>query len=82
MTVTTDKIKLIVKETVREMFLHLDLNINDPDDIIAFRKDQQYIRSWRLRVELLTTRAFIALVMTAIPAALAYAFLSVTRPHP
>jgi hypothetical protein len=82
MTVTTDKIKLIVKETVREMFLHLDLNINDPDDIIAFRKDQQYIRSWRLRVELLTTRAFIALVLTAIPAAFAYAFLSVTRPHP
>ena len=77
----TAKVKLIVKEAVQEMFLHLDLNINDPDDIIAFRKDQQYIRTWRLRIELLTTRAFLALALAVIPAAFAYAFLMITRPH-
>lgn len=75
----TDKIKLIVKETVRETFLHLDLDINDPDAVSTFRKNQQHLLTWRLRMELLVTKAFVTLMLTLVPATFAFIWLTVTQ---
>jgi arginase family enzyme len=77
----TEKVKLIVKEAVREMFLHLDLDVNDPDAVSAFRKNQQHLHTWRLRMELLATKAFVTLMLTLVPATLAFVWLTLTQPR-
>lgn len=45
------KIKVLVKETVRETLLVMGFNVTDPDEMIAHQKDQAYLRSARLTKE-------------------------------
>lgn len=75
-TITVGKTEMIVKQTVREMFLHFGLNIDDPADIIAFQRDLQHLRTWRIWVEALVAKAFFAMILTAFPAAVAYLWLT------
>lgn len=67
------QMKVIVKETVRETFLSLGLNVADPEDMLNYQKDMHHLRAERVRKEALasnTLKTFITMVMSAGGAAL------------
>lgn len=56
---TEHEIRRIVSETVKETFMRLGIDSEDP---IEFQKDMQHVRSWRTSVETVKRQG----IMTAI----------------
>jgi hypothetical protein len=56
---TPDEARALIREAVRESFLLLGMQINDP---IEVQKDFQHLREWRTTTESIKTKGLLALV--------------------
>lgn len=66
-------VKAIVKETVKETFLTLGIDVTDPENLLLYQQDMHYLRTTRVRREALESKFwlhFFGLGLSAIGAAI------------
>ena len=71
MTNTPAEQRRLVKETVRETLLQLGVNVEEPEEVLAFQRDLHHLRKWRLTMEALEGRSAWMVIATLITGVLA-----------
>jgi len=72
-TILDERSELLIEKTVNAVFLRLGIDVNDPDGIIEFQKDQHYTRAERIRRETSTNNTrqhIISMVLSGMVAGL------------
>lgn len=73
--------KEVAKQTVREFFLALGVNAEDPDAVIAVQKDFAHLRAWRESVETVKRKGLGTAVTVIVSGVLGAIYLYLQRGH-
>jgi hypothetical protein len=58
-TMTEDQLRSVIQDTVKETFLRLGVQVDDP---LEMQKDFQHLREWRVTTQGMKTKAMLAAV--------------------
>lgn len=67
------------RATVKEFFLALGVNTEDPESVIAVQKDFAHLRAWREATETVKRKGLAAAVTVIVTAVMGLLWLSVSR---
>ncbi len=69
----------VAKATVKEFFLALGVNADDPDAVIAVQKDFAYLRAWREASDTVKRKGIGAAVTIVVTGMLGLIWLALSR---
>lgn len=83
--ITEQQVEKIVKDTVAQTLAAMGIIIDDPKEMLEFRKDVEYMRAWRETIQsgrAVSMKVIFTVFVTGLLAMLWTAFKVVTTGHP
>jgi len=71
----------VAKKTIRELFLNLGINTDDPSEMPKFQKDLAHLRNWRESTEAIKQRGMMTAITFLVTATLGWLIFGATWPH-
>lgn len=78
-TLTNEKMKILIKETVLETLLLIGFDVSDHEEVVRHQQDRAYLRNTRLRAEALGNNSLQHIIFMLLSAVGAAAILGLAQ---